>query len=99
MKLNFQLPDEVTVKGLIITQGQLREALSEENYGVLRPLINEIVVSRGDDREKLFNFFLGGIQFGVEHCVRKLYGYFDRDVQEEIFLARHCLCLGESRGI
>lgn len=85
MKLFFQLPDEVTLNGVIVTQAQLREALTKENYQILRPLIDEIVSARGDEREKLFNFFLGGIQFGVEHCVRKLYGYFDRDIQEEIF--------------
>jgi RNA polymerase sigma factor (sigma-70 family) len=85
LKINFQLPDEVQLMGETITQAALRNALKNEDYSIIKPLITAIVNSKGNQRETLFNFFLGGIQFGVEHCVKQTYGYFDREVQEEIF--------------
>lgn len=85
MKIQFYLPEEVIVEGRAITQIELRKALKEEDFTVLRPLITQINQASDSQRDELFNFFVGGIQFAVERCVRNLYGYFDKDFQEDIF--------------
>jgi len=85
MKIQFYLPEEVVVQGRTITQTELKVALRDEDFTVLRPLITLITEANGGEREELFNFFVGGIQFAVERCVRNLYQFFDKDFQEEIF--------------
>ena len=85
MKIQFYLPEEVVVQGRTITQADLKVALRDEDFTLLRPLITLITQANGSEREELFNFFIGGIQFAVERCVRNLYQFFDKDFQEEIF--------------
>ena len=85
MKVNFQLPTEIDLHGQKITQSDLKIALKNEDYSTIRPIIDGILNSKDSERERLFNFFLSGIQYAVEYYVKKMYGYFDRDTQEEIF--------------
>lgn len=85
MKMIFELPDEVILNGVVISKSDLKTALKSEDLSVLRPLIDAVVRTKGGEREKLFNFLLSGIQFSIEHFVKRTFGYFDAETQEDIF--------------
>ena len=85
MKIIFTVPDEVVIYGEVLTRAELRRALMEEDFTVLKPLISIIVSSSGAERDLYFNFLLSEIQKSVGYCVRKVYGYYDQETQEDIF--------------
>lgn len=85
MKILFELPDRVEIDGVTIDQTALKSALRSEDMNVLRPLINAVVKAKGNERERLFNFLLSGVQYSMEYFVKRTYGYYDHDTQEEIF--------------
>ena len=85
MKIIFTVPDEVVIYGEVLKRSDLRSALIDEDFTVLRPLINIIVSETGTERDLYFNFLLSEIQKSVGHCVTKLYGYYDQETKEDIF--------------